>query len=386
MKGTETLILQDFGHFGGKHCWTTALKGVLHYHKLYLSEEMIFGLGGGLGFIYWYMKMMQSPFIGTRSGKNESLTNTFKRIGGDATVFETASPVRGYQELKELLRNKEPAFVFVDMAYLPYLALPGAAHFGSHTVVVYGLDEQNGLVYISDCAEKPLTVSIEDLEKARNSKFPPFPPKNKLLKIEYPRKTGNLESGIREAIRECYTGMLKPPIKNIGLAGIKKWADIVPKWPQQFQGINLYGCLLYTFITEVGGTGGGAFRPMYARFLRESSPILNEPRLIEVAELFDKSGKAWTETAVAALPDSWPLLKESRELSIEKNRLFKDQEPYATEAMEKINIEAEKLMYEASEELLKKDATSLLADLRQKILDVYRIEEEAFQTLSDVVK
>ena len=204
--------------------------------------------------------------------------------------------------------------------------------------------------------------------------------------MQYPSKIGNLESGIREAIIECYTGMLKPPIKNIGLAGIKKWADMVPKWPQQFQGINLYGCLLYTFITEVGGTGGGAFRPMYAQFLRESSPILSNPELNKVAELFEESGKKWTEMATAALPDSWPLLKKSRELSIEKNKLFKEQKPGALEAMEKINLEAEEVMNKASEELLKKDTTSLLSDLKQKILEVYRIEEKAFQALSAAVK
>jgi hypothetical protein len=376
---------KETGHFGGKHCWTTALRGVLDYHKLHLSEEMIFGLGGGLGFIYWYMKLMPSPFIGTRWGKPESLTNTFKRMGGNATIFETGSAAKGYEELKQLLRNSEPVFVFVDMAYLPYLALPGVAHFGGHTVVVYGLDEFSGIVNISDCAYEPLTVTIEELERARNSKFPPFPPKNKLLKIEYPLKVGSLASGIKEAIKECYTGMVNPPIKNIGLAGIKKWADIVPQWPKQFQGINLYGCLLYTFITEVGGTGGGAFRHMYAQFLRESSSILNEPKLNEVAALFDISGKAWTETANAALPDSWPLLKKARELSIEKNILFREQNQGALEAMQKINLEAEQAMDEASEELQKKDITPLLANLRQKILAVYQTEEKAFQALSAFV-
>ncbi|GAI96410.1 unnamed protein product, partial [marine sediment metagenome] len=83
-------------------------------------------------------------------------------------------------------------------------------------------DEQENKVYISDRGEKGVTATIEDFKKARGSKFPPFPVKNKILKIKYPSKIKNLEEGIREAIRERYTNMLQPPIKNIGLAGIKK--------------------------------------------------------------------------------------------------------------------------------------------------------------------
>jgi len=388
MENNEKLIVEGFRYFGGKHCMTTALKSIFDYHGLHLSEEMLFGLGSGAGFIYWYMKIMPSPFIGTRYGKiNDSLINTCERIGAEVTIFQTSSAAKGYEELKKLLREGEPAFVLGDMAYLPYFALPGVAHFGGHAFVVYGIDEQEDKAYISDSAEKPVKVSIEDLNKARNSKFPPFPPKNKLLKIEYPAKVGDLEKEIREAIEECCSNMLNPPIKNIGLAGIKKWAGLVPKWPRQFQGLNLFGCLLNTFIyIEVSGTGGGAFRPMYGQFLRESSSILNEPELGEVAELFEESGKLWSKIATAALPDSWPALKKTRELSFEKNRIFREQKPGALEKMKKINIELEDLMKEAVEELQKKDLTPLLDNLRQKILECYEVEHVAFEKLNNVIK
>ena len=66
----EKLMIAGFNQFGGKHCWTTALKSLFDHHGLHLSEEMLFGLGGGIGFIYWYMKMMPAPFIGGRHGKD----------------------------------------------------------------------------------------------------------------------------------------------------------------------------------------------------------------------------------------------------------------------------------------------------------------------------
>jgi hypothetical protein len=162
----EKLMIQGFKPLGGKHCWTVALKNVLDYHGLGLSEEMLFGLGGGIGFIYWYMKLMRAPFIGTRYGKGvEPLIDTCKRIGAKATIFQTTNVKKGYDELKKDLREGKPTFVFADMAYLPYLALPEVAHFGAHTIVVFGLDEQADKVHIADRCAKPIMISIEDLKK-----------------------------------------------------------------------------------------------------------------------------------------------------------------------------------------------------------------------------
>jgi len=44
---------------------------------------------------------------------------------------------------------------------------------------------------------------MDDLRKARGSKFPPFPPKHRLLKIKHPMKIENIETGIKEGIRDC---------------------------------------------------------------------------------------------------------------------------------------------------------------------------------------
>jgi hypothetical protein len=390
---SEKLLVKDFNQFGGKYCWTTALKNVFAYHGLDLSEELLFGLGGGLGFIYWYMKMMPAPFIGARYGKGvEPLINTCQRIGGDATVIETTSMQKGHDALLKMLREGEPAVVFVDMAYLPYLALPEVAHFGGHTVVVYGINEEKNNVHISERAATGLCISIDDLKKSRNSKFPPFPAKNRLLQITYPQTVANLEKAIRDSIRESCDSMLNPPIKNIGLPGMQKWAGFVLTWPQQFRGLNLFDCLFNIFIyIEIGGTGGSAFRPMYAQFLREASSIVNKSKLVEVAEMFEESGKKWSEIAMTALPDNWPTLKRIRELSIEKNKIFEEQPPRALEKMREIGAEItdtliRKKAAEEFEELQGQRLVPVLTELRQKIIKLHEIEKKAFEKLNNIVK
>ncbi|MBU7046057.1 MAG: DUF4872 domain-containing protein, partial [Theionarchaea archaeon] len=207
----------------------------------------------------------------------------------------------------------------------------------------------------------------------------------KILKVEYPSEIQDLREGIKEAIKECCYALMNPPISNFGLEGIKKWAKIVPAWPKQFTGINLYGCLLNVFIyIEIGGTGGSSFRPMYARFLREASPQ-GYPELDEVAYIFEDSGKIWSEIADAALPDSWDVFKRTKALIIQKNRIFEEQKEGALQKMLEINAELEDLMVEAVKHLQEKDVQPLLANMQEKILELYEIETKAVHKLNEVI-
>ena len=82
----ERLMIQGFEPFVGKHCETSALKRVLDYHGLSLSEDMLFGLGGGIGFIYWCTRTMPGPFIGTRNGKIPDLIADEGALGKEAMI------------------------------------------------------------------------------------------------------------------------------------------------------------------------------------------------------------------------------------------------------------------------------------------------------------
>ena len=384
----ERLVIEDFDCFGGKHCQTTALRHILEHHGLHLSEEMLLGLGGGIGFIYWYMKQMPAPFVGGRFGGKyeEFMINICKRIGGSAHLFHTTSVKKGHEELKTMLRSGEPVYIYADIAYLPYMAVPEDVHFGSHTVTVFGIDEESNTGYIADRGKNPVTVTIDDLKKARSSKFPPFQPRNQILEVECPSEIADLQPGITEAIKECCNAMLNPPISNFGLKGIKKWAKMVLKWPEQFTGLHLYGCLMNVYMyIEIGGSGGSSFRPMYAQFLREASSVLDNPGLHEVADLCEDAGRIWSEIAEIAFPDSWPTLKRARELMAEKNRIFEEQEPGALQNMLKINVELDDLMNQTVEEFQEKSVKPLLTEMHQKILELHEIESEAINRLNEVI-
>lgn len=379
------MLSDGFEPFIGKHCETTALKRVLGYHGLSLSEEMLLGLGGGIGFIYWHMKGMPFPFVGGRAGKGTDFpVNICRRIGAQVAVAETSSAKRGYAELKALLDAGEPAVVYGDIAYLPYFAVAEKEHFGGHVFVVYAMDEASEIVHIYDRGRNPVAISTADLARARGSKFSPFAPKHRLLQIKYPQRLSNLEAGIREGIRECCQGMLHPPIKNFGLVGMEKWSELIMKWSEQFTGIDLLGVLINTFMyIEIAGTGGSAFRTMYAWFLEEASSILGQPALSEVAVLFRQSASVWSGIAAGLLPDSCPNLKRIRELLIEKNGLFEEQGPGDVSEMRQINRKLGKLMRDAVADV--SNPLPFFSDVQQQILKCREIEGGAFQKLSSLM-
>jgi hypothetical protein len=102
-------------------------------------------------------------------------------------------------------------------------------------------------------------------------------------------------SEVRLAIAEQATLMLEPPISNIGVKGIRKAASMVPRWPDRLDTDEVRLALFnaWIFISPTGGTGGGTFRYMFSRFLREAAGITGDARLEKGASEFQHIGDEW---------------------------------------------------------------------------------------------
>ncbi|MFX1564098.1 MAG: BtrH N-terminal domain-containing protein [Promethearchaeota archaeon] len=377
-------MIEDFRLFGGLHCETSAVRKVFLYNDLQVSEEMLLGLAGGIGFIYWYMKQMPAPIVGGRGGGRYFIENLGKRTGAKIQPQRTGSAKRGYTMLMERLAAGQPTVIYADMAYLPYMGVPEEAHFGQHVIVVYGIDEEADLVKISDRGKRGVTVNVNDLKRARGSKFPLWPPQHALFDIQLPKKLQIGPKVVRQALHECINGMLNPPISNLGLKGFQKWANLLLKWPDMFQGMNLWGCLMNVFIfIETGGTGGSSMRPMFSRFLAEAKDILKLPKLDLVIERYQESARIWSKIAELILPDSYPALGKARELLWEKDRVFIEQEPGATEKLLELNRKTDDIMDGILEEV--KQAPKFLPEVQPFILKLHEVEKDAIQLLARTI-
>lgn len=310
-----------FVHRAGVHCESSALRDIFEFYGFKFSETMIFGLGSGLGFVYWHSKKMLYPFVGGRARNLDK--NLCSNLGVKVSVNRTSSKTRAYGALKDLIGKSIPVMVHVDMPYLKYLELPEQAHFGAHTVVVAGIDEDKGIAYIADTRFKDLqTATLKELEEARSSTYKPFTPENKWLTFEFPDKLTPIEMAIRNAITQTAEAMLYPPIKNLGVQGITYFANEIVKWPKLFPPENVLFRQLYEvnyIMMEEDGTGGGLFRYLYSRFLKEVGELLSKKQLTTLGERYYWIGEKWSAIAklIREIPKNLANVHEAREILLE---------------------------------------------------------------------
>ncbi len=294
------MTIQQIPHFQAQttqHCVTGSLRHIYCFYEHNISEEMLLGVGQGVGFIYWHQKG-GIPFFGGRATPKPSMEEIAgSRTGVTVSAHTTTSARKAKTTLVEMLQANQPVMLQVDMGFLPYFDFADTEyHFGGHVVVACGYDAATEAVLIAD-RDGVYPVPMADLEKARGSTYKPFPPKNRWLTFDFSQKRLPTAVEIWQAIDAQTTLMLEPPISNIGVKGIRKTAKMVAKWPDVLSEKEMPWTLFnaYIFISPVGGTGGGIFRFMFSRFLRETAVLINQPQLNPIADQFQQIGDAWEE-------------------------------------------------------------------------------------------
>jgi hypothetical protein len=310
--------LAGFEHFATHHCVTGSMRHVYVYNGHDISEEMLLGLGAGVSYGYWHFKGT-APFMGGRGGFKPPLEiRTGERTGVVVEAHRTTSARKARKTLLDMLEAGQPVMIQCDMGFLPYFDFGGDEyHFGGHAVVICGYDPETDSVLVADRDEELHSVPMEDLAMARGSTFKPFPPKNLWYTFDFADKRQPTAAEVRQAILEQTGPMLEPPIRNIGVKGIRKSAQMVPRWPEKLDEEELRFALFnaWVFISPEGGTGGGSFRYMFSRFLREAAGITGNPRLEESADQFRQIGDRWEELGgwfrlASKAPDPAGLLDE----------------------------------------------------------------------------
>jgi hypothetical protein len=260
-----------------------------------ISEDLLLGLGAGVGFSYWHFKG-QPPFMGGRAMPKPSMEAwAGQRTGVKIEAHTTGSARKAKASMLEVLDSGQPLMIGCDMGFLPYFDFGEQEyHFGGHVVVVAGYDAEADCALIVD-RDGTYEVPMADLEKARGSTFKPFPPKNLWYSFCFSGMRPPTADEVREAIAQQVEPMLNPPIRNIGVKGIRKAAQMAPKWPASMSVDELRWALFnsYIFICPVGGTGGGTFRYMFGRFLREAAEITGDSRFGASADQFWRIGDRW---------------------------------------------------------------------------------------------
>lgn len=248
-----------------------------------LPEEVVFGLGAGLGFSVWNGDTSLTPpqpsrfFVG-RSG-------TFERdlcdiLGATYHQEHFATAAQALTRIDELLERGEIPLAPVDLAELPYTGARG--HWYGHLVAV-----QRGALWDNEF-EDPQPISRDQLGRALCNKSPVRGEGCTILHVTaVPRAVphGAAQRAVLLNALHMTEGGGISAIEELAreLAELRTRSD----WPRIER--------LSGQVIEVRGCGGGLFRRMYARFLREALPPL--------APLCEAAAQAWSAFAADLSPN-----------------------------------------------------------------------------------
>lgn len=281
--------LDQFIHTPGVHCSSTCIQDLVRFDGIEISECMAFGLGGGLGFVFYHGDALSpaSRFNGRAAGLEEKF---YQRIG---------QPIewQGKWDLpaiKKALENNRPVLAKSFLAHLPYYE---PADFPGHGIVVTALNEENNRITVADSISKELqTISIDNFHQAIATDCAP-------LMRPYswaipPRADFKIEAQmLRQAIVDMAQTMLNPNSDLEGIAAMEAAIKEIPHWLGEADW-QWHARFAYQSI-EKRGTGGGGFRLLYASFLKEAAHFLPELLPLKLDESLQQSAKQWQSMAQA---------------------------------------------------------------------------------------
>jgi hypothetical protein len=275
-------------HTPGHHCGSTALRNLLAFHGAEISEEMAFGLGAGACF--YYVAIEDASPTRWFNGRTARLEENFDELTGAALELRTFEAGDGdaWEAARAEVDAGNPVLLLTDLYHLDHYG--NSAHFPGHAVILAGYDEE--VAYLSDTGFEELqTTRLENLDRARHSGHPAYPLQGHMFTASGGVTQQQLREAIPAAIERAATAMVEPEFRDFsGLDAVKRFAAEAGSWPSVAE--DWRWCARFGYqVIERRGTGGGAFRLMYSRFLEESGRA--------EAPLAADAAARWTELAGA---------------------------------------------------------------------------------------
>ncbi|HEX7244713.1 MAG TPA: BtrH N-terminal domain-containing protein [Solirubrobacterales bacterium] len=306
-----TVTVPGYAHTPGHHCGSTALRNLLAFHGAEISEEMAFGLGAGACF--YYVTIEDASPTRWFNGRTARLEENFDELTGAALELRTfeLDDDGAWEAARAEVDAGNPVLLLTDLYYLDHYG--NSAHFPGHAVVLAGYDEE--FAHLSDTGFEELqtTTRLEDLDKARHSQHPAYPLSGHMFTASGAVGQEQLRAAIPAAIERAATAMLEPEFREFsGLGAVDRLAEEAGSWPEVAE--DWQWCARFGYqVIERRGTGGGAFRLMYSRFLEEAgrpeAPLAAEAaaRWTDLAEDFRAASESerpdpalWAEIDAAA--------------------------------------------------------------------------------------
>lgn len=272
----------------GVHCGSAALANLSRFYGNEIDEAMAFGLASGLGFTYTVRaEWTPSRVISLRATPFEA--SFFANVG----VVWDWCPIKGerlWEAVEGYLRASVPVLARCDLRHLPYYRTE--VPFTGHAIVVLGYDRTADVVFLADSEYRGVqTVPRAAYLASLRSDQPPLPTDEEWAPV-FPFRIRDLAASGRRALRRNALWGLR-----YGVPAMRAFAADLARWPtaaaDQWRAWAKYS---YEMI-EYRGTGGAAFRPLYAGFLRQMEELCPELEGAGLAGDMEAIASVWSAFA-----------------------------------------------------------------------------------------
>lgn len=314
------VLIDNYPHRMAGHCGSGALRDLMEWAGLGWDgppdEALVFGMGGGLSFMYMRYPGLTPPFY--LVGRNADMELDFcRRLGITTQRLQNDDPGQGWQRVKSELDANRPVMIWADIAELPYLRVRLSNT--RHSIVVVGYDDDKETVLVADNDREDLQeVPMAAFHRAHGSQGFPGPNRFATYPMEFPGQLPDLLTCARDAAASAVRVMegedtLLFNVDHLpqdslvagGIEGVRTFADDLKTWPYRFDPEELATAVkvLPVFI-EKAGTGGGLFRLLEADFCREIARLTGDSAFSDAGDAMRKCAEGWSALGHAAAAEN----------------------------------------------------------------------------------
>jgi hypothetical protein len=302
-------LIPNYRSIPGQHCGTTAMRNLLyHYCGLDLTEEIVFGLGSGIDFMFIKIPGLEpAAMIFGRSITME--VDVAQALGIDYRELPETDNHKAWMDVRQEIIEGRPTMLSGDIFFLDYRSFK--VRFPGHRFVLVGFDDEKEIAYVADrIVPEPQACSYKALATSRNPSTG-ITTYNLWGKFFDSRVQNTVEQAAASALTKTANRMTgrdlsqKDLLKSVtdknaviitGISGLSEFAKDLPNWHERPDAASIASYASQAI--EKFGTGGGNFRKMFAGFMNWAHDIIPDKVAPILVTLAYQSADLWTELAI----------------------------------------------------------------------------------------
>lgn len=296
-------MIIDYPNHKRRNCETGVLANMMEWYGVNISEEMIFGIGSGLYFMY-------SPILavnGTcypmmRLQPLEMVKRVAERLNLDIRVKsfgENKKKARAF--LDEIVDRNIPVGVVLNVKGLSYFNVSGiVSDFNGHVIAVIGTDDTDYVIAETDSRQTSDECFRVGKDIITDSRFSPGigTPHGKIFWMESSVDSPLIDARLKEAtilgLEESCNKFLRVILPHYGIKGLHYFARDLRTWGERFDNREIsFKLMWYYRLIERAGTGGSGYRYIYRDFLKKAALLFESEVLDDCANTMGLSAEHW---------------------------------------------------------------------------------------------